>query len=152
MIEIKKSALVPYPPEKIYNLVTDIKNYPKYLPWCANSSINEEMDNTVSATVNIEYLKVKTHFTTRNTNYPFEKIDMQLIDGPFKYLSGSWHFTRLGDNGCKVEFFLHYKFSNIFIEKIIGPVFSYISKNIIDCFIKEAHKLYAKPIIDKHME
>ncbi|MCC2645350.1 MAG: ubiquinone-binding protein [Burkholderiales bacterium] len=149
MIEIKKSVLVPYSPDKMYNLVTDIKNYPKYLPWCSNSAIKAQIDNTVTARVDIEYLMVKTHFTTKNTNYPYEKIDMQLVDGPFKYFAGSWNFTPLGDNGCKIEFCLNYKFSNFFIEKIIGPVFSYISKNIVDCFIKEAHKLYAKPAISE---
>ncbi len=143
MIEIKKSVLVPYSPDKMYNLVTDIKNYPKYLPWCSHSEIKEQTDNTVTARVEIEYLKIKTYFTTKNTNYPYEKIDIELVDGPFKHLSGSWHFISLGGNGCKIDFVLHYKFSNIFIEKIIGPVFSYISKNIVDCFIKEAHKLYA---------
>lgn len=147
MIEIRKSVLVPYSPDKMYNLVTDIKNYPKYLPWCSHSEIKDQTHNTITASVFIEYLKVKTHFTTKNTNYPYDKIDMQLVDGPFKHLAGSWYFIPLGENGCKIEFFLHYKFSNIFIEKIIGPVFNYITKNIVDCFIKEAHKLYAKPNI-----
>lgn len=143
MIEIRKSVLVPYTPDKIYNLVTDIKNYPKYLPWCSSTEIKDQTDGTVTATVNIEYLKMKTHFTTKNTNYPYEKIDMQLVDGPFKELTGSWIFTPLGETGCKIEFFLYYKFSSQLLEKIIGPVFNYISKNIVECFIKEAHKLYS---------
>ncbi|MCC2624656.1 MAG: ubiquinone-binding protein [Burkholderiales bacterium] len=144
MIEIRKSVLVPYSPEKMYNLVTDIENYPKYLPWCSGSEIKEKVDNTVTARVDIEYLKIKTHFTTKNINHPHEKIELELVDGPFKHLAGSWRFIRLGDNGCKIDFVLQYKFSNILLEKIIGPVFNYISKNIVDCFIKEAHKLYAK--------
>jgi ribosome-associated toxin RatA of RatAB toxin-antitoxin module len=67
---------------------------------------------------------------------------MHFVDGPFKELTGNWLFTPLGDSGCKIDFNLEYKFSNIIIEKIIGPVFSYISKNIVDCFIKEANKQY----------
>lgn len=144
MIEIRKSVLVPYSTDKIYNLITNIASYPKYLPWCSHSEIKEQTENTTTATVYIEYMKVKTYFTTKNTNYPYEKIEMQLIDGPFKQLSGSWHFIPLGENGCKIEFFLHYKFANPVIQKIIGPVFNYISKNIVDCFVKEAHKLYAQ--------
>ncbi len=114
-----------------------------------SAKVKEQTQNTITATVNIEYLKVRTHFTTKNTNFPHEKIEVQLVDGPFKQLSGSWHFIQLGENGCKIEFLLHYKFSNIFLEKVIGPVFSYISKNIVDCFIKEAHKQYANREIAK---
>lgn len=146
MIEIRKSVIVPHTPDKIYNLVTDLKNYPKYLPWCTSTVIKDETENSIIGTVNIEYLKIKTHFTTKNTNYPYDRIDMQLVDGPFKELSGSWVFKPLGEHGCKIEFVLHYKFSNPLLEKLFGPVFNSISKNIVDCFIKEANKLYTKPI------
>ncbi len=37
-----------------------------------------------------------------------------------------------------------YKFANVLLEKVIGPVFNYISKNIIDCFIKEARESHNK--------
>lgn len=140
MIEIKKTVIVPHTTKRMFNLVTDIKNYPNYLPWCTSTVINNENGNEVTGRVNIEYLKIKTHFTTKNTNIPYEKIEMSFIDGPFKAFSGQWHFTQLGENGCKIDFLLKYQFSNIILEKAIGPVFSYISKNIVDCFIKEASK------------
>lgn len=138
MTELKKSVIVPFTPETMYNLVTDIENYPKYLPWCSKSSIDNTNGNEISGTVYIEYLKIKTHFATKNINTPFSKIEMQFLDGPFKTFTGEWNFTPLGENGCKIDFQLKYQFSNILVEKAIGPVFSYISKNIVDSFIKEA--------------
>lgn len=143
MIELKKSVIVPFTPETIYNLVTDIKNYPQYLPWCSDSKIDEINGNEVCATVYIEYLKIKTHFATKNINTPCSKIEMQFLDGPFKTFTGEWNFTPLGENGCKIDFQLKYQFSNILIEKAIGPVFGYISKNIVDSFIKEAKRLHS---------
>ncbi len=140
MIEIKKTVIVPFTAETMYNLVSDVENYSKYLPWCRKSEIRSTNANTTEGAVYIEYLKVKTHFVTRNTNTPFSKIEMELIEGPFHNLDGSWVFIPLGDKGCKIEFLLQYKFSNLILEKIIGPVFSYISKNIVDCFIKEARE------------
>ena len=142
MIEIRKSVIVPYSPDKMYKLVTDIPNYPQYLPWCTKTEIREQNESSITGAVYIEYLKIKTHFVTKNTNYPNEKIDVQLVEGPFKQLSGHWKFIPLGEKGCKVEFFLHYKFANHLLEKIIGPVFGFITKNIVDCFIKEAQKQY----------
>jgi ribosome-associated toxin RatA of RatAB toxin-antitoxin module len=141
---VKKSVIVTHPPEKIFRLVADIENYPKYLPWCTQAVIREQTEHEVVGAVYIEYLKVKTYFVTRNINFPYSKIDMQLVEGPFKELAGSWNFLPLGEHGCKVEFSLEYKFSNYFVEKIIGPVFNYISKNIVECFIQQANKQYGK--------
>ena len=142
MIQIKKSVIVNHTPEKMFNLVKNIENYPKYLPWCTKSEVIRHNDNEVTGAVYLEYLMVKTHFVTRNVYHPYSKIDMYFVDGPFKELNGGWIFTPLGEFGCKIDFNLEYKFSNHFFEKIIGPVFSYISKNIVDCFIKEANKQY----------
>ena len=142
MVEIKKQVIVPYTPAQMFGLVHDIANYPKYLPWCTHVDIRENETNYIVGAVYLEYLKVKTHFVTKNVYYPNEKIDLELVDGPFKVLCGSWDFTPLGDKGCKINFVLHYEFANAFLDKLIGPVFSYISKNIVDCFIKEAHKKY----------
>ena len=139
MIEIKKSVIVSSTPEKMFNLVSDIAHYSKYLPWCTKSEIKDEYDNIVVGAIYLEYLKIKTHFVTKNINTPNSKIEMELVEGPFNFLNGLWSFTPLGENGCKIDFSLKYKFASGIIEKVIGPVFSYISKNIVDCFVKQAN-------------
>ncbi len=144
MLNIKKTVIVPHTPEQMFNLVDDVDNYKTYLPWCTKSEAIKRENNILIGAVYLEYLKVKTHWVTRNINNPFSKIEMKLLDGPFKELIGEWDFIPLGNNGCKIIFDLHYKFANPILEKIIGPVFSYISKNIVDCFIKEANKKYGK--------
>ena len=39
MIEIRKTVIVPFTAETMYNLVSDVENYSKYLPWCRKSEI-----------------------------------------------------------------------------------------------------------------
>jgi len=140
MIEVKKTIIVPYAPQTMFNLVADFANYSKYLPWCTRSEVISQQDNIVVGAIYLEYLKVKMHFVTRNINTPYEQILIELVEGPFKHLHGMWQFGSLGENGCKVTFELKYKFANIVLEKLISPVFNLVSKNIVDCFIKEAHK------------
>lgn len=142
MLNISKSVIVPYTPAQMYGLVSDIDNYPKYLPWCPSSQVLKREANKVTGRVDISYLKVKAHFTTTNTNTENERIDMDLVDGPFKHLKGHWNFIPLGESGCKVEFHLDYKFSNFLIEKVIGAVFEMVIKSIVDAFVKKAHEIY----------
>lgn len=144
MLTISKSVITSYTPAQMYALVSDVANYRNYLPWCPSSQVLHSEENKIVGRVDIEYLKVKTHFTTANTNIQDQRIDMDLIDGPFKQLKGHWLFLPLGETGCKVEFKLEYKFSNIIIEKIIGAVFEFVIKSIVDCFVKKAHEIYHK--------
>lgn len=143
MLNIAKAVLTPYTTAQMYALVSDIASYKNYLPWCPNSQILQAAtENCVVARVDISYLKVKAHFTTRNINSHNSRIDMDLVDGPFKHLKGQWIFTPLGETGSKIEFRLEYKFSNIIIEKIIGTVFELVIKNIVDNFVKKAREIY----------
>lgn len=144
MLNITKSVITPYTPAQMYALVSDVANYKNYLPWCPSSEILKTDGNKIIGRVDISYLKVKAHFTTENINTQNERIDMNLVDGPFKQLHGHWKFIPLGENGCKIEFKLDYKFSNIIIEKLIGAVFELVIKSIVDSFVKKAHEIYRK--------
>ena len=144
MLNISKSVIVPYTAAQIYALVSDIDNYQNYLPWCPSSKIIKEEHNKIVGRVDVGSAKIHVHFTTLNSNIPNERIDMQLVDGPFRHFQGHWLFSPLDSIGCKIEFKLEYKFSNLIIEKIVGAAFELAIKNIVDTFIKKAHEVYCK--------
>ena len=66
------------------------------------------------------------------------------VDGPFKKFHGHWRFTGLREDACKVEFKLHYEFSSLLLEKIIGPVFNVIASTFVDGFVKRADQVYGE--------
>lgn len=144
MLNISKSVITPFTPAQMYALVSDIENYKNYLPWCPSSQVLKRDGNKITGRVDISYLKVKAHFTTENINCENQRIDLSLVDGPFKHLKGHWLFTPLGTTGCKIEFKLNYAFSNFIIQKVIGTVFEMVIKNIVDSFVKKAHEIYRK--------
>lgn len=144
MNTIKRSALLPHSQEQMFNLVSDISSYQDFLPWCSDTTILEENLNQVVATLHIEHFKVKTKFTTKNTILRPNSMLIELVDGPFKYLQGSWQFTKLDENSCKIDFCLEYTFSNIVLELALGPVFKYITQSIMDAFIKQANLKFSK--------
>lgn len=144
MLNISKSVITPFTPAQMYALVSDIENYKNYLPWCPSSQVLKRDGNKIVGRVDISYLKVKAHFTTENINTENQRIDLSLVDGPFKQMKGHWIFTPLGENGCKIEFKLDYAFSNFIIQKVIGTVFEMVIKSIVDSFVKKAHEIYRK--------
>lgn len=142
MAVVHKSVLLAYSAEQMFALVDRIEDYPKFLPWCGGTEVKQRDGDTVVATLAINYHGVKQSFTTRNSNSPPTSIRMDLLEGPFKHLHGTWNFKPLREDACKIEFELHYEFSSRVLEQIIGPVFNMIARSFVDSFCKRAEVVY----------
>lgn len=142
MASVNKSVLVPYSAEQMFALVDNVADYPEFLPWCGGSSVTSVEGDTVHATVHIDYHHIKQSFTTENVRKVPHSIDMTLKDGPFQHLDGAWHFIPLSESACKIELKLHYEFSHKLLEKVLGPIFHYITNSLVDAFVHRAEKVY----------
>jgi ribosome-associated toxin RatA of RatAB toxin-antitoxin module len=142
MARVQKSVLVPYRAEQIFDLVEGVEDYPKFLPWCAAAAILERTAQQTLARLDISYHGVRAHFTTANRHERPERIVIELRDGPFRHLDGTWLFRPLGASGSKVELEMHYEFATSALERLIGPVFSHIAHTFIDAFVRRAEQMY----------
>jgi ribosome-associated toxin RatA of RatAB toxin-antitoxin module len=140
--EISRSVLVGYTPDQMYALVDAVEDYPKFLPWCGASSVLHRDQRITRASILIEYRGIRQSFTTENTKNAPDDMQIRLVEGPFRMLGGSWHFTGLGGRGCKVQLALRYEFSNRILEKLIGPVFDHIANTLVDAFARRADQVY----------
>jgi len=138
MAEIRKSVLVEHSAAEMYTLVERVEDYPAFLPWCGGGEVLERSDARTLATLHVHYHGIRTKFTTANANQPGRSIMMRLHDGPFRRLEGEWRFTALAEQACKIEFQLHYEFSNSLLEKMLGPVFNHIINTFVEAFVKRA--------------
>lgn len=134
--------LVAYSAERMFDLVDRVDRYPEFLPWCAGASVIPVDERRVKASVVISYHGVRQSFTTENTRTRPQRIDMRLAEGPFRTLDGAWSFTALNDSACKIEFNLRYEFSSRLLEKLVGPVFSYIANTLVEAFLRRAEQVY----------
>ncbi len=145
MKNIHKSVLIWYSPEEMFRLVTDVARYPEFLPWCDHARVKEVTPDGMVAEVGIAMAGLRQSFTTRNTHRDGRAVHLQLVDGPFSSLSGSWTFSPVGDGhqrACKVELELHYGFSSATLSAMVGPVFDKIAGSLVDAFIARAEQVY----------
>jgi len=138
MATIEKNVLVAHSAEKMYALVDTVEDYPKFLPWCGGTTLHERNESVTRATIKIDYHGVKQSFTTENQKQHPTKMDIHLVEGPFKHFHGYWRFTALEQNACKITFQLEYEFASKLLEKMIAPVFSYITDTFVDRFVAYA--------------
>lgn len=149
MNKVEKTVLVMHSAEQMYTLVDAVENYPKFLPWCGGVDLLERTETNTSATLHINYHGLKQDFTTQNIKTFPHRMEIELKDGPFKHLDGSWQFTPLKPDACKIEFRLNYEFANGFFEKLIASVFNHIATTFVDGFVAQADKIYSMHKIGK---
>lgn len=144
MQKIKRSALLPFSAEEIYRLVDDIEKYPDFLPYCRSSEILDRSADTVSAKIEVAKGNIAKSFSTENQLLPYSKIQMNLIDGPFKYLRGCWCFKTLSDSACKIELDLEFEFSNRLTSIAFSSIFNQLAEKMVSAFSERANEIYAK--------
>lgn len=139
---VEKSVLIEHSAQQMFDLVDDVENYPRFLPWCSETRVDYRDEHRTVATLHINFHSIKSHFTTENAKEIPLWMGMKLVDGPFRRLEGGWRFKPLAEHACKVEFQLSYEFSSKLFEKIIGPVFSQITGTFVEAFVKRANQVY----------
>ncbi len=142
MHTVKKHVFLHYSAQQMFDLVNDVEDYPNFLPWCSDAQIVEQDDAGLQARIGIHFKGIRQHFSTRNTQQRPTHIHMQLVQGPFKKMTGGWRFVEQGLHACTIDFELHYEFSNPLLNIVIGPVFRHITHTFVDCFVAQAKKRY----------
>ncbi|KAA8997767.1 type II toxin-antitoxin system RatA family toxin [Affinibrenneria salicis] len=143
MPSISRSALVPFSAEQMYQLVNDVCAYPDFLPGCTGSRVISSSSAEMTAAVDVSKAGISKTFTTRNTLTSNQRINMQLVDGPFRRLNGGWHFTPLSADACKVELQLDFEFTNALIELAFGRVFKELAGSMVQAFTQRAKEVYS---------
>lgn len=147
MKHVHKSVLLWYSPREMYDLVTGIPTYPEFLPWCDSAEVLEEHADGVTARLGLAYMGVKHAFTTRNHHVPGELVTVELVDGPFSALKGSWRFVPIVQPGleqaaCKIEFDLRYAFANRALAAVVSPVFDRVADTFVESFVRRAEAVH----------
>jgi ribosome-associated toxin RatA of RatAB toxin-antitoxin module len=142
VIEIRRSALVKYSPAQMFDLVNEVEAYPKRFPWCASAEILENENNVLVARLDLKFAGFHQSFTTRNTVDPPKRLQMDLVDGPFRSLEGVWDFIALGDAGCKVAFALDFDYAGRLGGSALKLGFQGLAGRMVSDFCREAERVY----------
>jgi ribosome-associated toxin RatA of RatAB toxin-antitoxin module len=138
MREMTRTSLVARLPQVVYRLVDDIERYPEFLPGCTAAQVLQRSEQEVVARLAVRRGPLRTEFTTRNRLDPDRSIHMQLVEGPFKMLEGSWDFSPVASNGCRIDFRLRFQFSNVLKSALFEPLFEEAQSEIVRAFVARA--------------
>ncbi len=138
---------MPYSADQLYDLVADIKAYPEFLPWVSAARIRKvtetETGKVIDADLVVSFRVFREKFGSRVTlNEETREIDVEYLEGPFRYLNNHWRFIALGEQRCEVDFFVDFEFRSRALQALIGVVFNEAMQRIVRAFEARAAALY----------
>jgi len=133
---------MPCTAQQMFDVVNDVEQYPKFLPWCVSSEVIESNPYLMVARLVLAKGGIRQSFSTHNTLQAPTRISIALVEGPFSTLEGQWDFKQLGDDGCKVDMRLRFDFDSRVMNVTLGKVFNSAADKMVDAFCEQAGRLY----------
>lgn len=136
--QIRRSALVAQPPVRMYELVADVGRYPSRFRWCTGAAVQAVDEATMVARLDLRFAGMSASFATRNVHQPGSRIDLTLVEGPFRSLQGAWTFAALGEAGCRIGLELDFEFAGRFVGSALASGFQGLADRMVDEFVRVA--------------
>jgi coenzyme Q-binding protein COQ10 len=132
---------VPHVPDRMFDLVSELERYPRFLPNVTAMSVRSDGSARL-AKMTIRFGLVTQSYTSRVETDPAARtITAKAVDGPFAYLDSKWSFEPEGE-GTRVRFDIDFKIANPLIAAVAEPAFAAKQQEIIDAFVDEADRRF----------
>jgi len=123
----------------LIELVLDIDNYNKFLPWCKSSKIlkvdEDNVKKIIHADLEIGYKLIADTYTSEVF---FDKKKSEIIvkplSGPIKKLSNIWSFKEIDKYSCEVNFFIEIELNNLLFNSMFSKFFDIGFEKILSSF------------------
>ena len=135
---------LPYSPEQMFDLVADVKRYQEFLPWVAATRVRSDSDTDMVADLVVGFKSLKETFTSRVNKHRPDKIVIDYVEGPLKFLHNSWTFRPDGKGGTDIDFCVDFAFKSRLFEALAGQMFDRALRRMIGAFETRAHELYGE--------
>ena len=135
---------LPYSQKQLFDLVAEVHRYPEFLPWCTACRITKRDGNTFFADLVVRFKVFTERFQSKVTLHEHEQIDVEYIDGPFRYLNNHWRFISQADGSCVIDFYVDFEFRSKMLQALIGLLFNEAVSRMVDAFEKRAIDLYGE--------
>lgn len=140
-----ETRTLPYAPEQLFELVADVGRYQEFLPWVAATRIRSDSETEMVADLVVGFKALKESFTSRVKKDRPNRIEIDYIEGPLKYLHNEWRFAPDGEGGTHIDFLVDFAFKSRIFEALAGQMFDRALRRMIGAFEARAHALYGDP-------
>ncbi len=133
---------LPYTPEQLFDMVADVASYDEFLPWVVAVRIRSSSETETVADLIVGFSAFKERFTSRVVKERPDRICVDYVEGPLKYLHNEWTFERAADDGTNLHFSVDFAFRSRLFEALAGQMFDRALRRMTGAFERRAATLY----------
>ncbi len=133
--------VLPYTPDQLFDMVADVKDYPRFIPWCQGARIRQSGEKLIVAELEIGFGPFHEGFTSHVDLDRPHRVMVRAVDGPLEHLRNEWVFTPAG-TGTRVDFAVDFQFKSHLLDHVANGMFHEASMRMMGAFESRARGLY----------
>jgi coenzyme Q-binding protein COQ10 len=133
---------LPYTPEQLFALVADVARYDEFLPWVVAVRIRSASEQETVADLVVGFNAFKERFTSRVVKHQPDRIVVDYVEGPLKFLHNEWRFDPAEGGGTNLGFTVDFAFKSRLFESLAGAMFDRALRRMTNAFEHRAAALY----------
>jgi coenzyme Q-binding protein COQ10 len=150
-----QKKLVGYSMEQMFDVVSDVKNYYQFVPFCKKSFVYGQRPGFLKADLIIGFPPLNESYTSNVTLAAPTLVRAECKDGRlFNYLLNFWKFNPgLKDipQSCVIDFMVTFEFRSMLHSQLSNLFFDQLVKQMEHAFINEAERRFGRPVIKSHI-
>lgn len=143
--------LVGFTMEQMYEVVSDVENYYKFLPWCKKSIVLQKNPGNLKADLIIGFPPINESYTSKVTLVKPHLVKAECTDGRlFHHMLTLWRFSpglKRQQQSCVVDFQITFEFRSAFHSHLSNLFFDQVARQMEGAFIKEVGQRYGPATI-----
>ncbi|XP_060528514.1 coenzyme Q-binding protein COQ10 homolog B, mitochondrial [Cylas formicarius] len=147
--------LIGYSSEQMYSVVSDVKNYRQFLPFCTQSIILECKDDVIYANLEIGFPPIVENYTSKVLLIRPHMVHAVGLDGRlFHSLETVWKFApglKSNPQSCIVDFSVRFEFKSVIHKQLASMFFDKVVMQMESAFFNEAKRRYGKESVPSHI-
>lgn len=132
--------------QQMFEVVSDVENYHKFLPWCKQSVILKKTQDHLKANLVIGFPPIKESYTSSVTLIKPHLVKAECADGKlFNHLLTLWRFSpglKKNPQSCVIDFQITFEFRSALHANLSNLFFDQVARQMEGAFIKEVGRRY----------
>lgn len=132
--------------EQMFEVVSDVENYHKFVPWCKRSNILMKTPEHLKADLIIGFPPINESYTSNVTLVNPYLVKAECTDGRlFHHMLTLWRFSpglKKEQQSCVVDFHITFEFRSAFHSHLSNLFFDQVARQMEGAFIKEVGRRF----------
>lgn len=137
-----ETRVLPYPPERFFDLVADVESYPEFLPFWRDAKVYRRVGQVYYTDQEVGIGPVRERFRSKTVLERPTRIDILSSERMFRKFAIHWEFTPISSGGCQVQFTFCVEARSRLLGKVMDALILETARGMVAAFERRARERF----------